>query len=293
MDQTKRAYIELHIAVLLFGFTAVLGDLIQLSAVMLVWWRVLITCTSLLYFIRFGKRLKTIPKNKVIKYCGIGVIVALHWITFYGAIKLSNASIALICLASTSLFTSLLEPTILRQPIEKLQVIFGFLIVPGMWLIVNTVDVNMLTGIYVGLSSALFAALFSTLNKRLIEHADPYAITFLELGSAWLFISLLIPILIWQGTTSLTFWPSSSDWFYLLILALMCTTLAYVLSLRALKHVSAFVANLTINLEPVYGIILAIFLLKDHKELNPSFYIGVVSICCIVFLYPVLKKRFK
>jgi len=290
MDSTKRAYLELHIAVLLFGFTAILGDLIQLSAVMIVWWRVLITCISLLYFVKFGKKLKSIPRDKILKFLGVGVLVGLHWITFYGAVKLSNASVALICFASTSLFTSFLEPAILGRAIEKLQVVMGLMIIPGMWLIVNTVDTSMMNGIYVGLLSALLAAIFSTLNKRLIDDADSYSITFLELGSAWIFISILLPILIWNGSDFL-FWPSTMDWVYLIILALLCTTLAYILSLRALKHVSAFVANLTINLEPVYGILLAIVLLNDHKELNPRFYMGVALISAIVFSYPVIKKR--
>ena len=290
MDKIKRAYLELHVAVLLFGFTAILGDLIQLSAVMIVWWRVLITCISLVYFVQFGKKLKSIPRDKIFKYMGVGVLVALHWITFYGAIKLSNASVALICFASTSLFTSFLEPAILGRPIEKLQVIMGLMIIPGMWMIVNTVDVAMMNGIYVGLLSALLAAIFSTLNKRLIDDADSYSITFLELGSAWIFISLLIPVLIWNGT-DVQFWPVGTDWIYLMVLALLCTTLAYILSLRALKFVSAFVANLTINLEPVYGILLAIVLLNDHKELSPIFYMGVVLISAIVFSYPVIKKR--
>lgn len=290
MDNTKRAYLELHVAVLLFGFTAILGDLIQLSAVMIVWWRVLITCISLLYFVQFGLKLKSIPKDKVFKFLGIGILVALHWITFYGAIKLSNASVALICFASTSLFTSFLEPAILGRSIEKLQVIMGLMVIPGMWLIVNTVESSKMNGIYVGLLSALLAAIFSTLNKRLIDDADSYSITFLELGSAWIFISLLIPVLIWNGT-DIQFWPVGSDWIYLVVLALLCTTLAYILSLRALKHVSAFVANLTINMEPVYGILLAIVLLNDHKELSPIFYIGVVLISAIVFSYPLIKKR--
>jgi len=240
--------------------------------------------------VKFGKKLKSIPRDKILKFLGVGVLVGLHWITFYGAVKLSNASVALICFASTSLFTSFLEPAILGRAIEKLQVVMGLMIIPGMWLIVNTVDTNMMNGIYVGLLSALLAAIFSTLNKRLIDDADSYSITFLELGSAWIFISILLPILIWNGSDFL-FWPSTMDWVYLIILALLCTTLAYILSLRALKHVSAFVANLTINLEPVYGILLAIVLLNDHKELNPRFYMGVALISAIVFSYPVIKKR--
>lgn len=290
MSGEKRAYIELHIAVLLFGFTAILGDLIKLPAVTIVWWRVFITCLSLLYFVQFGKRLRKVSRRRVWQYLGVGVLVALHWITFYGAIKLSNASVALVCFASTSLFTSFLEPAILRRPIEKLQVLLGLLIIPAMWLIMNTVDISMMNGIWVGLTSALLAATFSTFNKKWIDDADSYSITFLELGSAWVFISLLLPVLLYVDYDIL-FWPSASDWIYLVILALLCTTLAYILSLRALKYVSAFMANLTINMEPVYGILLAIVLLNDHKELNTSFYIGVVIITSIVFSYPILKKK--
>jgi len=166
------------------------------------------------------------------------------------------------------------------------------MIIPGMCLIVNTVNSAMINGIYIGLLSALLAAIFSTLNKRLIDDADSYSITFLELGSAWIFISLLVPVLIWNGK-EIQFWPVGTDWTYLLILALLCTTLAYILSLRALKYVSAFVANLTINLEPVYGILLAVILLNDYKELSPRFYVGVVLISAIVFSYPLIKKRMK
>ena len=290
MEPTKRAFIELHIAVILFGFTAILGDLIQLHAVMIVWWRVLITCISLLFFVKFGKAIIDVPRDKIAKYCAIGILVALHWITFYGAIKISNASIALICLASTSLFTSFLEPLILSRRIEWLQVRMGLLIIPGMWLIVNHIDTHLMNGVWLGLSSAFFAACFSTLNKLLIDDADPYTITFLELGSAWLFVSLMIPIVLWSGEV-LQYWPSATDWIYLLILSLLCTTLAYILSLRALKYVSAFTANLTINLEPVYGILLAIVILNDHKQLNNSFYIGVALICGVVFSYPVMRRR--
>lgn len=290
MDESKRAYLELHIAVFLFGFTAILGDLISISAVMIVWWRVLLTAISMLAIVRVGAMIKSIPKKQLLQFAGIGVLAGLHWITFYGAIKLSNASIALICFASTSFFTSFLEPAILRKPIEKLQVFCGLLIIPAMALIVNTVKPEMLTGIWVGLFSAFLAATFSTLNKKMIDHADPYQITFIELGSAWIFISMLLPILWYFGFEN-EFWPVGMDWLYIAILVLLCTTLAYILSLRALKHVSAFVANLSINLEPVYGIVLAILLLGEHKELSPNFYMGVILITAIVFSYPILKKK--
>ena len=292
MTPVQRAYLELHIAVLLYGLTAILGDLILLSALSLVWWRVLITSISLLFFIRLRKLLKELPLKVILQFMFIGVLVALHWLAFYGAIKLANASISLICMATTSFFTAFLEPIIMKTKIKVYELLLGLLIIPGMVLIVNSTELAMMNGIWVGLIAAFLAALFATLNKRMIGKTDELNITFLELGSAWLFLSLVIPIFMLTNDAPLALWPSPSDWIYLLILSLLCTTLAYVLSLRALHHISAFAANLAINLEPVYGIILAWIILSDHEELNSNFYIGGGIILLTVFSYPFLRKRF-
>ena len=290
MNPNQRAYFELHIAVFLWGFTAILGDLIQLSALVLVWWRVLITSFSLLLILRSFKAFREMPRRLLLQYMGIGVLVALHWLAFYGAIKLANASVSLICMATTSLFTSMLEPLILRQRMKGYELLLGVMVIPGMALIANTLDFSMLAGFWAGLAAALLAAIFSTLNKKLVTRADPVPITFLELGSAWLFLSLFLPFFL-KANTQTGFWPTGMDFGYLLILALLCTTLPYVLSLRALKHLSAFAANLSINLEPVYGILLAWVILKENKELSPGFYMGGLIILIAVFSYPVLKKK--
>lgn len=285
MTATRRAFLELHFAVLLYGVTAILGDLISLPATVLVWWRVLITSISLFFLIRFGKTLGAIPRKLILQYMGIGVLVAIHWITFFGSIKYANASIALVCLATGSFFTSLLEPIMTKTSFKWYEVGLGALVIPGMALIVQSLEVSMLTGVWLGLISSILAVLFSILNKQRINKADPMTITFLEMGSAWLFISLIFPFYFYQNE-GIQFLPNASDWFYLLFLALACTTLAYVLNLRALKHVSAFAANLTINMEPVYGIILAAILLQENKELSSDFYIGVIIIMAAVFSYP-------
>ncbi len=290
MNPTRQAYINLHIAVLLFGFTAILGDLILLPAVVLVWWRVFITSISLLFLIQFGRNLHLLPKKLIGQYMGIGVIVGIHWITFFGAVKYSNASVCLVCMATTSFFTAILEPIILKQKIKKVEILLGLLIIPGMALIVRSLDFSMWTGVALGLTSALLAALFSIFNKKLVDQADPMSITFLELGSAWLSISLILPLYFYQNPET-AFWPQQMDWVYLLILALLCTTLAYVLSLRALKYISAFASNLTVNLEPVYGIILAAVLLKENEELTEGFYWGCSIILLAVFCYPLLNRN--
>lgn len=285
-DET-RAYLELHLAVLLFGLTAILGDLIQLSALIMVWWRMLLASISLLFLIRFGRKLRGIPRRQMGIYMGIGVLVALHWLCFFGAIKLSNASITLVCMATASFFTAVLEPLLMRQKFKAEELLLGLLIIPGMILIVRSTDLSMVAGIWVGLLSAFLAALFATLNKKFINRAEPLGITFLELGSGWAFLSLCLPFIIQNDTP---FWPSWMDWGYLAILAFLCTTLAYVLALRSLRFLSAFASNLTVNLEPVYGILLAWLILKENEELHPQFYWGVVIILIAVFSYPLLRR---
>jgi drug/metabolite transporter (DMT)-like permease len=292
MQQEKRSYVELHIAVLLYGLTAILGDLIQLPAVVLVWWRVLITSFSLLFFIKFGKDLLTLKKSVAFPLMGIGCLVAIHWICFYGSIKLANASVTLIAMATTSVFTSLLEPWIMKRKIDLLEIILGLLIIPGMILVIRSIDLSMMTGLMVGFAAAFFAALFGTLNKKYIDDTNPYIITFVELGSAWVFISFLF--LVGQSYIDLTYFMPQrwQDWMYIMILALLCTTLAYILSLRALKHLTAFATNLVINLEPLYGILLAAAILKEYEQLTTDFYIGGGIIIAVVLSYPYLKKRY-
>jgi drug/metabolite transporter (DMT)-like permease len=289
----KGAYIKIHIAVLLFGFTAILGDLIQLPAVMIVWWRVLLTSFSLLFFIQFGKKLREISGKQIRTYAFIGMIIGLHWICFYGSVKLSNASVCLICMSTTSLFTSLIEPIMVRTKFNKIELMLSAMIIPGMLLVVNNIDLSYMAGVWVGLASAFLAAIFSTLNKANIKGADSYTISFIELSSAWGMISIMLGFLWVTGNQPSAFLPVSIfDWIFLIILALLCTTLAHVLTLQALKYLSAFASNLVINLEPVYGILLAIVILKEHKELNTMFYLGASIIVLSVLIYPYLNKRF-
>lgn len=292
MDATKRAYLELHIAVFLWGFTAILGDLIQLSAIMLVWWRVLITSISLLFFIRGGKALFKLPRKTIFQFAFVGALTGLHWLTFFGAIKLSNASITLVCMATTAFFTSILEPLILKTKFNYWEIFLGFLVVPGMALVVESVDSEMHIGIWVGLISAFLAALFGTLNKKWINNAEPFSITYIEMTSAWLVLCLLIPFYVDISDMG-NLIPSLSDFGLLLVLALGCTTFTWVLALRSLKYLTAFASSLTVNLEPVYGIFLAWIILEEYKELSPGFYLGVVLILGVVFSYPFLNEKLK
>ena len=285
------AWIELHIAVLLFGITAILGKLIELPAISIVWWRVMLTSISLLLFIRIPKLLKDIPPKELRAFILIGVLVALHWITFYGAIKLANASIALVCMATASFFTSLIEPLLLRYKVRTYELLLGLAIIPGMALVARAAPSEHMFGILVGLLSAALAALFGALNKKYIAQHNPFQVTLLEIGSATIFITAVLLVMgVSDNLPKMN--PSLSDWIYLGVLALFCTTLAYVLSLRALRYISAFATALTINLEPVYGIILAWVLLREDQELGLGFYFGVLIILGAVMSYPFIHKKF-
>lgn len=294
MSLQKRAYIELHIAVLLFGFTAILGNLIQMNALLLVWWRVGITSVSLLFLLKGGQAVAALSRGDILRIVGIGWLVTIHWLAFYGAIKVSNSSIALVSLATTSFFTSILEPLVTRQRFKRAELGLGLLILPGMMLIVGGLNWSQYAGIALGLVAALLQALFGTLNKVQVgKKISPFVLTFIQLGSSWLFLSLLI-LPARQLLPSFSFSllpPRAIDWVYLLALALGCTTLGYVLSLRALRHISAFASSLTVNLEPVYGIVLAWLLLGEDKELGFPFYAGSAIIVLAVLLYPILQKR--
>ena len=287
------AYLKIHLAVLLFGFTAILGDLIQLPAIAIVWWRVFLTPISLLFFIRFGRTLKGLSRTQIKTYGFIGMIIGLHWICFYGSVKLSNASICLICMSTTSLFTSFIEPIWARTKFNKFDILVGLMIIPGMLLVVNNIDITYMAGVWVGLLSALLAAIFSTLNKAYIKGTDPFTIAFIELSGAWIMITGLLGFMQLIHTPITAFMPPTEmDWVYLIFLALFCTTLAHVLTLQALHHLSVFTSNLVINLEPIYGILLAMIILKEHQEMHPLFYVGASIIVMTVFLYPWLNKKY-
>jgi len=288
----RKAYIQLHIAVFLFGFTAILGKLITLPEISLVWWRLLITCTSIVLIPGVVKAVRQLSKAQLLRLSGIGIIVACHWVTFYGSIKFANVSVALSCFATTSFFTSILEPLIRKQPFKVYELLLGLVVIPGMFLIFTFGGLNYITGISMGLVSALLASLFSVLNKQIVDDIDPLPITLVELGAGMLFLTPLVPFYLdWLGSTA--FIPVGMDIVYLLLLALLCTTLAYVLSLLALQKLSAFANTLTINLEPIYGIVLSWFFFQEHKEMSLGFYLGSFLIIMAVFAHPFLRTYFE
>jgi drug/metabolite transporter (DMT)-like permease len=278
----KKALVQLHIAVFLAGFTAILGKLIKLNEGLLVWYRLLITVVTLVILLYFKKKLVRISVKDTLNFLGVGTIVAIHWVSFYGSVKYANVSVALVCFSATGFFTSLLEPLILRKRFVWIEVLLGLLAISGIYIIFDFHPQYKL-GIAFGIVCALGSALFPIFNKEFLKRFTPETVTVYELGGGFVALTFLVPVYLMQFPAAY-YLPSSSDWCWLLILAWFCTVLSFNLQLNALKKISAFTANLTYNLEPVYGIIMAFIFFKENKELNYQFYIGVGLILLAVIL---------
>jgi len=292
MSDKLRSYLYLHFCVFIWGFTAILGKLISLKALSLVWWRVLL-CTACLLLIVPRIQIRGMPPRLFMQLFGIGMLVGLHWLCFYGAIKIANASIAVASMATTSFFAALTEPLIMRTKVKGYELALGIFVLPGMALVVGNIDWTMRLGFAVGILGALLAATFSTLNKVVVDNnpPPPLAMSFVELFAALCITSAALPVvLVWQPGLSIQ--PQGLDWLWLSVLSGVCTLLPYYLTLLAMRHLSVFATNLTINLEPVYGVLLAALFFREDKEMSPGFYFGVLIILLAVFGHPFLKKIF-
>jgi len=285
----KKALVQLHIAVFLAGFTAILGKLITLNEGLLVWFRLLITVVTLGAILFFRKQLKQVPFNDVLKIFGVGVIVAIHWVTFYGSVKYGNVSVALVCFSATGFFTAFFEPLILKRRLSLVEVLLGLMAIAGIYIIFDF-HPQYKVGVIFGILSAMGSALFPIFNKRLLIVYEPKILTLYELGGGLLALTLLVPLYLTQFPANY-YLPTSTDWLWLLVLAWLCTVLSFDLQLNALKKVSAFTANLTYNLEPVYGIILAFIFFKENENLHREFYVGVGLILLAVILQMLRIRR--
>ncbi|WNJ16153.1 EamA family transporter [Pontibacter sp. G13] len=284
-----KAYAQLHIAILLFGFTAILGDLITLSGIPLVWYRMVITLISLCFFPGLIKRALALPRKTALRLLGIGVLMAIHWVTFFEAIKQSNVSITLSCIASTAFFTSLIEPLFFGRKIKIHEIGLGLLVIVGFGFIFSFVGDQHWLGIGLAILSAFVVAFAGVFNKAAVETHDVYVVSFMTFLAGVIFLTAVMPIYLYAFPEQPII-PTTSDIGYLLFLALGCTTLAYSLNMLALRHLSAYTVALSINLEPIYGMVMALMFLGEGAELNTGFYIGAGLILAAVFLHPIFER---
>ena len=282
-----KSYLLLHLIVFIWGFTAVLGALISLDALPLVWWRMSIAVLLIFSYMFYKKISFTIANRTKVLMLIAGLIIALHWLTFFKAIKVSNVSVTLACLSTGAFFTSFLEPIFYRRKVIWYEVFFGILVISGLYIIFN-VEGDYWLGIILALTSAFLSALFSVINGKFAKEYNASTISFYELLGGVLFLSFYL--LLSNQFTQDFFVLSLNDFGWLFILASVCTAYAFIASVAVMKHLSPYTVMLTINLEPVYGIILALFIFQEKEKMNPQFYIGASIILLTVILNGVKKN---
>ena len=281
-------YIHLHFLVVIAGITAVLGELISLDAIPLVWYRMSIGAVLMLGYIILKKKPLRVPLKVLFNLSVAGIIIALHWITFFAAINVSNISITLAMFSTGAFFASLIEPLFFKRKIIGYEILFGLIVIVGIVLITQT-ELKYILGIVLGISSALFSTLFAVLNGKFVQHYPPSIISFYEFISGVLFMSIFLAFRE-DGFNVAYFQISSSDWIYLFILASVCTAYAFIASIHVMKYITPYTVVLTYNLEPIYGIILAMVLFPESETMRPLFYVGAGLIIFTVLLNAVFKN---
>ena len=288
-DNTK-SYLHLHLIVFIWGFTAILGALISLDALPLVWFRMLFAVGFIAVFIYFKKLSLRVSKKSLLQFIFAGLIIALHWFTFFKAIKVSNVSVTLACLSTGAFFASLLEPILYGKKVVWYEVFLGIIVVFGLYIIFN-VEGNYWEGIILALISAFLSALFAVINSKFVKEHDATVISFYELAGGVFFFSIFL--LFGNSINADFFQLTTQDFVYLLILSSVCTAYAFIASTSVMKFLSPYTVMLTINLEPIYGIILAVLIFKEKEQMSFEFYIGALIILFTVLLNVIIKKKKK
>lgn len=279
----KKAFFQLHIAIFLAGFTAVLGKLIHLNEAMLVWYRILFSVIGFWVLLAIQGQFIRLPLKSVLKIGGVGAVIALHWLFFYASVKYGNISIALVCLSAMAFFTSFIEPLFFRRKIDWFEVLLGMLAIAGIYIIFDF-HPRFKVGIIFGILAALGSSIFPVLNKALLKSYTPKVLTFYELSGGLVFLTLIIPFYL-KWFPADYYLPTPTDWLWLIVLVIACTILAFVLQLNALQKISPFTSTLSYNLEPLYGIIMGFVFFNEGSYFNSKFYLGLSMIMLTLLLH--------
>lgn len=288
LNDNLKSQLKLHLIVFIWGFTAILGKFISLEALPLVWFRMLFAVGFIFIYIKFKKIATAISARTLLLFLLSGCIIALHWFTFFKAIKVSNVSVTLACLATGSFFAAFLEPLFYKKKVVYYEAFFGVLVFIGVYVIFKF-EGNYTTGILLALLSAFLSALFAVINSKFVKQHDATIISFYELGGGVLFLTLILAV---SGGFSATFFQLSiNDFWYLMLLSSICTAYAFIVSTSVMKFLSPFTVMLTVNLEPIYGIVLALFFFKNTEQMKTEFYFGAVIILISVILNSIFKSK--
>ena len=283
-----KQYLLLHFIVFIWGFTAILGAIISIEAIPLVWFRMSLASFFILGYLLLRKKNISIDAKAFLKFLLTGIIIALHWIFFFKAIKVSNVSVALVTMSTGAFFTSLIEPIFFKRRIKSLEIILGLVVILGLYIIFNFESQYKL-GIFYALISSLLSALFSVCNGLFVKRYTANTISFYQLLFGALFITIYV--LFTNGFSIEFFTLTKSDWLYLFLLSSICTAYAVIASVKVMKYLSPYTVMLTINLEPVYAIILALFIFGEKEKMNPEFYLGACIVLFVVLLNGIIKNK--
>jgi drug/metabolite transporter (DMT)-like permease len=279
----KKAFLQLHLSIFLAGFTGVLGRLITLNEGLLVWWRLLLTAATMWVLFFITKKLQKVSVKHIWQLSGIGLLAALHWVTFYGSIKAANVSVALICFSSVGFFTAIAEPLLEKKPFDLVEILISLLVIAGISIIFHF-DSHYKTGIILGVVCALLLAFVMVLLRRFLKIYNSATVLTWQLSGGFIWLSILLPFYLQIFQQSFVM-PGWKNFGWLLFLAWFCSVWAFTLTGNALKKLSAYTVNLSFNLEPLYGIILAVLMFKENSEMDASFYAGAVLILISIVIH--------
>jgi drug/metabolite transporter (DMT)-like permease len=292
MIHSRSEYLKLHFIVLLFGFTGILGKLVSIPAVEMVFYRTLLASAGMVVLLLVVKGSFKVSGGDFTRLMLTGFIVAAHWLTFFISARVSNVSVSLVGFATASLWTALIEPLVKGYRIKTVEIVFGLIVLGGLYTIFSS-DFGYSYGLILGVLSGLTCAIFSVINSQLVKRIDSFTITFYEMTGACLAVCTFLPVyrVYWAEDQQLRMLPAASDWIYIALLAWLCSVYAYSAAVELMKKVSVFFFQLTLNLEPVYGIIMAVVVFGDTEKMTVNFYIGTLIIMAAVLVYPVLKRK--
>ncbi|MDB4037178.1 DMT family transporter [Polaribacter sp.] len=287
-ENNFKNYVLLHFIVFIWGFTAILGALITIDAIPLVWYRMLLAVLFIAIYFLWKKKSFKVDREGILKFFFTGVVIALHWVFFFKAIKVSNVSVALVTMSTGAFFTALIEPVFFKRKINTLEMFLGLLVIAGLYIIFNFESQYKL-GIIYALIASFLGALFAVLNGLFIKKYTADTISFYQLFFGVIFITIY---LLFTNSFSVNFFQiTASDWLYLIVLSSICTAYAFIASVQVMKYLSPYTVMLTINLEPIYAIVLALFIFGDKEQMSSTFYLGAFIVLFVVLLNGIIKNR--
>ena len=289
---TRSDYLKLHFIVFLWGFSAILGKLVSIPAVEMVFYRSILAAIGMGMVMLATKGTFEVSKSSAVKLFLIGVIVAFHWVAFFASARVANVSVSLVGFATNSLWAALLEPWFNRTRVKKFELVLGLVVLLGLYVIFSF-DFQYKLGLFLGVVAGFTSALFSVFNSKMVRRVPSYTITFYEMIGAFLGLAIFFPLykVTWAPDGVLHLLPTAMDWIYIALLAGVCSVFAYSTAIELMKKISVFMIQLALNLEPIYGIIMALIIFGSEEKMGANFYVGALIIMAAVVLYPVLKKR--